>query len=141
MNQQKEPESKEKTVPIQIISKSGEVFDGDLNLYLFSDQERKTLAFKKTGKIVGSIFLFSLIGLFIHILLVVIIPILILTLILSYPLYLKFSSEKNKIQSIQGFCPYCQQPKQLRPYISSQFISESAVQCPDCGQTVTIRAK
>ncbi len=127
-----------KTIPVTILANTGERHQGSLSLREWTDHERKSRALKKTFKILGSIFGVSLIGLFVHILLIIILPALLVTLLASYPMYLKFSSEKNTIQEINGYCPTCKKNSKLRPYISTQFEEKTTVQCPDCGQTVQI---
>lgn len=109
---------------------------GEVTYQAWTIQEAKKRALKKTLKIVGSIFAVSLIGLFVHILLLVIVPALIITLLAAVPLYLKWSNENATFSSAQGYCPQCKAEKKFRPYVGAQLSQSITLQCPECGQTL-----
>ena len=125
-------------IPIRISSNSGETFDGTLVIKRWTDQETRKRALKRTLKIVGTVFACSLIGLFVHILLLLIIPTLLLTVILSFSIYLRLARENATFFFANGTCPYCRQPQRLRPYLNTQFDEKMTLQCPQCGQTVQV---
>jgi len=98
--------------------------------------QRKKRALKKTGKIVGTIMAVSSIGLFVHILLIVILPLLLATLLISIPLYFKFANEKANFYAVDGPCPKCKSNEKFRPYLDSQLNDEITIQCGACGDTL-----
>ena len=123
------------TLPVRVQGNSGESFDGVMAIKKWSALERRSRAVRRTGRIVGTIFACSLIGLFVHILLLVIIPTLCLTVLAAYPLFAKFLGEDATFFKVDAECPYCKTTKTLRPYLDTQFKPQVTVQCPDCGQT------
>lgn len=108
---------------------------GSVAFKKWQDQERRSRALKRTLKLVGTIFACSLIGLFVHILLIVIIPGLFLTLVAAAPIFMKLSGEDATFFYVEGDCPYCKQKRTLRPYLDTKFKAPMTVQCPECGQT------
>ena len=122
-------------LPVRVQGNSAESFEGTVFVKKWSHTERRARAMKRTLKIVGSIFACSLIGLFVHILLLVIIPTLCLTMLAVYPLLAKFMGEDATFFKVESQCPYCKSFKTLRPYLDTQFKPQVTVQCPDCGQT------
>ncbi|MGZ3709261.1 MAG: hypothetical protein ACXWPM_11025 [Bdellovibrionota bacterium] len=123
------------TLSAKILGGSGENFDATMIIKRWSDQERKSRARKRTFRILGTIFACSLIGLFVHILLLVIIPGLFITMIAAFPLFLRLRGEEITFFRVDGPCPYCHEPRALRPYLDTQYREEVTVQCPECGQT------
>ena len=126
---------------IEIQSNSGEVKEAEVAFKKWSEKECNKRAFKKTTKIVGTILACSLIGLFVHILLVVIIQAVFITVIGSFPLYLKFKNENSTIYYAKGQCPGCQFHGNLKPYLDSKLNEEMTLQCPKCGQTMKATLK
>lgn len=126
------------TLPATLLSNSNETYAATLAIRRWSDSERRSRAFRRTFKIVGTICACSLIGLFVHILLLVILPALVLTFIFAFPLFQKFLGEDATLVWVEGQCPYCKGDKQLKPYLDTQFKNENTVQCPDCGQTLHV---
>lgn len=126
-------------LPAIISGISDKTTTGKITIKKWSDSERKSRAFKKTFKIVGTIFACSLIGLFVHILLVIIIPTLIITLLATVPLYLKNIRESVSFFYVDGECPSCGKFGQLKPYVSTQLTELVTVQCSDCGETSKVR--
>lgn len=138
--------SREKSLPegialrtARIIGPSGDETEGRIAIKEWSEKERRSRAAKKTAKIVAAVFAFSLIGLFVHILLIVIVPTLFLTMIGSFPLYLKFKGEESTFYYVEGQCPHCRFEGRLRPYLDSRAAETVTAQCPECGQTSRVR--
>lgn len=129
------PEGVEFT-PVKILSNSGESLSGSLAFKKWTDHERRSRAARRTAKIIGTIFACSLIGLFVHILLLIIIPGLFVTILAAFPLFIKLSNEDATFFYVEGSCPYCKKKQTLRPYLDTQFKEQVTVQCPECGQTV-----
>lgn len=104
--------------------------------------ERQRRALTRTGKIVGTILACSLIGLFVHILLLFIIPLLLATMVGALPLYFRFASEDATWFKIDGECPNCHESGWLRPFIDTRYHlgEEMAAQCPACGQNSRFKA-
>ena len=123
------------TLSVRVQGNSGESYDGTMTVKKWSDLERRSRAIRRTAKIVGTIFACSMIGLFVHILLLVIIPTLCLTALATYPMLAKFMGEEATFFKVESLCPYCKTSKTLRPYLDTQFKPQVTVQCPDCGQT------
>jgi len=121
---------------IEIQSNSGEAQIAKVAFKKWSEKECNTRALKKTSKIVGTILACSLIGLFVHILLVVIIPAVFITIVGSFPLYLKFKNESSTVYYAQGSCPSCHFNGKLKPYLDSKLNEEMTLQCSSCGQTM-----
>ena len=109
--------------------------------YLAKDPKAaKREALKKTLMICGSLYAFCAIGLVVHLLLVVMIPLALLNTIALLPIYMKFASDLNTIREAEIECSHCHQnQKPLRPYLNSRVIPEMTVQCPECGETTRVR--
>lgn len=122
-------------VPVRIIDSSGAELEGTMSLKRWTPKERQSRALRRTGKILGTIFLISLIGLFVHILLLVIVPALIIALLAAAPLYARFSKEDITFFKVVGKCPYCGSADPLRPYLDTQVREKVTAQCSSCGQT------
>ena len=103
--------------------------------------ERQHRAILRTGKIVGTILACSLVGLFVHILLLFIIPLLLATIAGALPLYLRFAGEDSTWFKIEGECPNCREGKWLRPFIDTRYQAdiEMVAQCPGCGQNARFK--
>jgi len=109
---------------------------GEIFFTSWTEQEAKKRALKKTIRIIGSIYGVSLIGLFVHILLPILIPTNIIATLVAIPLYLKWSNERATFSHATGYCPQCKKETQFRPYVSAQLLDSVTLQCPDCGQTI-----
>ena len=125
-----------KFVPVQLTNYPE--IQGTLAYRSWSPAERRQRAFKRTGKIIGMVFGCSLIGLFVHILLLIIIPGLFITLILTAPTFLKFLGEEESFFYVEAKCPHCQAEGKLRPYLATEFKAEVTAQCALCGQTTRV---
>jgi len=109
---------------------------------VWSPVERQHRAITRTGRIVGAILACSLIGLFVHILLLFIIPLLLATIAGALPLYLRFAAEESTWFKVEGECPNCTGGKWLRPFIDTRYHGgeEMVAQCPACGQNARFRS-
>ena len=123
------------TRSVQVRSNSGNSFSGTLHYQEWPEDLRGPRARGKTLKIVGTLLGISCIGLFVHILLIVMIPLAILTLFASYPMYLFFKGDAVTFTHISGQCPYCDHKGDLKPYVKARVDEIIVVQCPSCGET------
>jgi hypothetical protein len=122
-------------VKVKILGNSSEEYEGSMAMKRWDQKERRSRALRRTGRIVGTVFACSLIGLFVHILLLVIIPTLLLTTVIALPLFFRFMGEESSFFYVEGHCPYCGTQRTLRPYLDTQLRPQVTVQCPECGQT------
>ncbi|MBN21189.1 MAG: hypothetical protein CL678_07865 [Bdellovibrionaceae bacterium] len=120
-----------------LLNSSGESFDAKAAVKEWDDSERKSRAIKRTFKIVGGILGVSLIGLFVHILLIVIIPTVILTLMGSVFLYLRFLDETATVYYFRSENPKIN--TDLRPYLNTQLQEEMTAQFTDSGETIKVK--
>ena len=125
------------TLPITIPDDSANHQQGSVITQRWTDQERTSRAFRKTGKIGGIALAISSLGLVIHILLLVIIPSLLITMIALIPIFLKIQAEKASFVSAEGVCPYCKLNASFIPFLRSELKDKITIQCSNCGQTST----
>jgi hypothetical protein len=124
-----------RVLSVNIFGNQPDPTTGQMTIQVWSEAEAKKRARQKIFKILKILFGCSLIGLFLHLLLLLIIPTLILALIASIPLYGRLSSETQSCLEVHGICPGCKSEQKLRPYLSSRFKIPMSIQCPSCGQT------
>jgi len=122
-------------IEVQISQNSGNMTSGLMTIRKWPLAERRSRAFKRTFKIVGTVYACSLVGLFVHILLLVILPTLFLTTIAAVPMFMKFLGEEVTFSEVKGPCSYCHKGVKFRPYLDTKFGTEMTIQCPECGQT------
>lgn len=127
--------SHSQTLSVEVFGSTPEPVSGNMTLETWSPSEANTRARKKIFKIVGTILLCSLIGTIVHLLLLIIIPTLFVTLIVSFPLYMKWSDELVTCIGVDATCPSCKKTVTLRPYLNAKFKAPMTLQCPSCGQT------
>lgn len=130
------PEDAKKSA-ITLIDNQGKSYPGFAWIKDWSPQERRSRARKKTFKIVGTILAGSLIGLFVHILLIIIVPAVFITLVGAAPLYSRFLKEESTFFQVEAPCPSCQAEGPLRPYLNSRVSEKMTAQCPSCGATTS----
>lgn len=122
-------------ISVQLYGNSPEPFFGTMHLQYWEPREAQARARKRIFKILRTLFVCSLIGLVLHLLLLIIVPTLLIVSILSIPVYFKWSSELLSCLSIQGVCPSCKTDQILKPFLFSRYQNPLTVQCGDCGQT------
>jgi hypothetical protein len=123
------------SVAVQVTGGSLEIIDGKMWVKNWSPHERSSRALRQTGRIVGTVFACSLIGLVVHLLLLFIVPTLLLTVAGSLPYFLKIRSQKSTFFGVDARCPYCKADGRLKPYLNAEAMERVTVQCPLCGQT------
>ena len=94
------------SVEVKVFGNTDLPFDGKMWIKKWTQQERTSRAVKRTLKLLGTIFACSLIGLFVHILLLVILPGLFLTVVGAFPLFLYFKGEEVTFFHVEGTCPF-----------------------------------
>ena len=127
------------TIPFNLISSSGQSLPGRMKVKSWSGQERRERAIRKILKVLGVFLGCSSMGLVLHFLLLIIIPIDLALVALTLPLYFWFLSETKTLLSAESICTVCKVTRTFRPYVFSKVQAEMTLQCPECGQTA--RAK
>jgi len=128
------PEGTEE-IPVRITGGSIEAYDGALVIKRWSLQETRRRAFKRTFRIVGIVCAFSLVGLIVHILLLLIIPLLALTFFGSVIFFFQLCGETTSFFCANSTCPGCRLPQRLEPYMGTGLQEKVSLICPGCGQT------
>lgn len=124
------------TIPVQLWGGSSEGFQGRMLLQSWTPSEARKRARKKVLGILWKVALVPLVCVVHPILLLMITPVLVLVLIASIPVYMKWSEVTLTCVEVDGTCPACKKEGKLRPYLKAQYLNPMTVQCPACGQTV-----
>lgn len=122
-------------IPVRITGGSIEVYDGTLVIKRWTLQEARSRALKRTLRIVGIVCAFSLIGLVVHILLLLIIPVLAITILGSVIMFSQLCGETTSFFFANSICPGCRKTQRLKPYMGTGLQEKVSLICPGCGQT------
>lgn len=128
-------------IPVRITGGAIEAYDGTLVIKRWTPQETRKRAFKRTFRIVGTVCAFSLVGLIIHILLLLIIPLLAFTIFGSVILFSQMCGETTSFFCANSICPGCRLPQRLEPYLGTGLQEKVSLICPGCGQTAQAVSK
>jgi hypothetical protein len=106
---------------------------GKIKVITRTFKQRFVRSFKRTGKIIGVIFLILPIALFVHILL----ALSVLSLLASFGLFFWGLGDKVTYEFAEAVCPECKSTKKFMPFGSSRLKWPVTLHCADCGQTFT----
>jgi hypothetical protein len=122
-------------IRVRVSGSSIEAYEGTLVIKRWTPQEARARALKRTLRIVAMVSGFSLIGLIVHILLLVIIPTLTVTILGSVVYFFKLTGETTTFFFANSVCPGCRQAQRLKPFLDTGLQNQMTLICPECGQT------
>ncbi len=126
-------------ISVVILDNARKEYPAKMMIKRWTDRERRRRAWNRSFKIIGTLFACSLLGLFIHPILFIIVPAWLALLFSFAPLFTKFLGETVTFYTVDGYCTFCKKKSQFGPYLDSSLQSEMSILCSGCGQNMRAR--